>query len=127
MINQPYTPLPYTISPARGQALLSFAGRRMPDHLPLFETVKVEEVRAVNAPLPEADGPLPGPNLLFHGDCLSACAYLKSQNIKIDLVYIDPPYASGANYAKKIYLRNGGLLPVEGGDGAIGEELMYTH
>ena len=38
---QPHTPPPCTISPARGQALLSFEDRRMPEHMPLFETVKV--------------------------------------------------------------------------------------
>lgn len=44
-------------------------------------------------------------NLLLRGDCVSACAYLKANGIKIDLVYIDPPFASGADYAKKVYLR----------------------
>lgn len=44
-------------------------------------------------------------NLVLHGECLSACAYLKQQNIQIDLVYIDPPFASGADYAKKVYIR----------------------
>lgn len=126
MIPQPYQPLPYTISPARGQALLSFAGRRMPEYMPLFEVTKVEEVRAVQA----TTEPAAAPNLLLHGDCLSACAYLKANNIKVDLVYIDPPFASGANYAKKIYLRNSnggknGGSAVEGSDSAIGEELMY--
>ncbi|MEI6177914.1 MAG: site-specific DNA-methyltransferase, partial [Verrucomicrobiota bacterium] len=142
MIDQPYTPLPYTIPPARGQALLSFAGRRMPDHLPLFEVSKVEEVRP---PEPES-GELPGlseektpvaPGLLLHGDCLCACAYLKANNIKVDLVYIDPPFASGANYAKKIVLRNGtngngntkgngnGATAIEATDSPIGEEIMY--
>lgn len=101
MIPQPYKPLPYTLSPARGQALLNFEGRRMPEHLPLFEGTKVEEVRAAQA----SPAPAAAPNLLLHGDCLSACAYLKANNIKVDLVYIDPPFASGANYAKKIYLR----------------------
>ncbi|MGR3303612.1 MAG: DNA-methyltransferase [Candidatus Scalindua sp.] len=64
-------------------------------------------------------------NLLIQGDCLSACAYLKSKNIKIDLVYIDPPFASGANYAKKIYLRNGGKSEIDADDSSIGEEVMY--
>ena len=64
-------------------------------------------------------------NLLIQGDCLSACAYLKSQNTKVDLVYIDPPFASGANYAKKIYLRNGGGSKVEIDRTIIGEEIMY--
>jgi adenine-specific DNA-methyltransferase len=44
-------------------------------------------------------------NLVIRGECLSACAYLKSQNIQVDLVYIDPPFASGADYAKKVYIR----------------------
>ena len=44
-------------------------------------------------------------NLVIRGECISACAYLKDQNIKVDLVYIDPPFASGADYAKKVYIR----------------------
>lgn len=44
-------------------------------------------------------------NLVIRGECLTACAYLKKNNIKVDLVYIDPPFASGANYAKKVYIR----------------------
>lgn len=44
-------------------------------------------------------------NLVIRGECISACAYLKEKGIKVDLVYIDPPFASGADYAKKVYLR----------------------
>lgn len=44
-------------------------------------------------------------NLLIRGECISACAYLKEQGIKVDLVYIDPPFASGADYAKKVHIR----------------------
>lgn len=44
-------------------------------------------------------------NLVMRGDCLSACAYLKDKGQKVDLVYIDPPFASGADYAKKVYVR----------------------
>lgn len=47
----------------------------------------------------------PSENLVIRGECISACAYLKEQGIKVDLVYIDPPFASGADYAKKVYLR----------------------
>ena len=61
--------------------------------MPLYE---VEEIEKVNGG---------GDNLLIRGECVSACAYLKEQGIKVDLVYIDPPFASGADYAKKIYLR----------------------
>lgn len=47
----------------------------------------------------------PSENLVIRGECISACAYLKEQGIKVDLVYIDPPFASGADYAKKVHLR----------------------
>ena len=44
-------------------------------------------------------------NLVMRGECVSSCAYLKSKGITVDLVYIDPPFASGADYAKKVYIR----------------------
>ncbi len=123
-------PTQYNISPAKGQALLNFQGRRFPDKVELFETILIEQVRQKDKePKLKLDKQTElnadFTNLLIHGDCLSACAYLKSKNIKVDLVYIDPPFASGANYAKKIYLRNGGKTEVENNDNSIGEEIMY--
>lgn len=44
-------------------------------------------------------------NLLMRGECVSACAYLKEKGVLVDLVYIDPPFASGVDYSKKVYLR----------------------
>ena len=61
--------------------------------LPLYEVEKIESI-----------GNNPN-NLVLRGECLSACAYLKDKGIKVDLVYIDPPFASGADYAKKVYIR----------------------
>ncbi len=62
--------------------------------MPLYE-VKEEEPHGDHA----AD------NLLIRGECVSTCAYLKDRGITVDLVYIDPPFASGADYAKKVYVR----------------------
>ena len=62
--------------------------------MPLFEVEKIEEV-----------GSNPGSNLVIRGECLSACAYLKDKGETVDLVYIDPPFASGADYSKKVYIR----------------------
>ena len=117
------TPKQYNITPAKGQALLNFQGRRFPDKIDVFETELIEEVRNTKVKEQtlfdkETDLNSDFRNLLIQGDCLSACAYLKQQNIKVDLVYIDPPFASGANYAKKLYLRNGGKS-------TIGEEVMF--
>jgi len=125
-------PRPYSITPAKGQALLTFQGRRFPEKVDLFETDIMEEVRTAKhentlqyAGEKETQLNTDFRNLLIHGDCLSACAYLKSQNIRIDLVYIDPPFASGANYAKKIYLRNTDKSEINGDHNTIGEEIMY--
>lgn len=119
----------YNLSPARGQALLNFQGRIFPKSVELFETEVVEEVRQNRK---QAKLGLQSQlnsdfrNLLIHGDCLSACAYLKSKDIKVDLVYIDPPFASGADYAKKIFLRNGNRDEINNEDRTMGEEVMYS-
>ena len=123
-------PKKYNLSPAEGQALLSFQGRFYPETMNLFETDLVEEVKQ-KTKKPRLTGKEKElhpdfKNLLIQGDCLSACAYLKSKDIKVDLVYIDPPFASGANYAKKIYLRNGGKMNIENDVNSIGEEIMYS-
>ena len=55
--------------------------------------------------LSERVGQNPDRNLVLRGECVSACAYLKDRGVTVDLVYIDPPFASGADYAKKVYLR----------------------
>lgn len=62
--------------------------------MPLYE-VESQEVVGKNS----------NHNLVLRGECLSACAYLKEKGMKVDLVYIDPPFASGADYAKKVYIR----------------------
>lgn len=62
--------------------------------MPLYEMEQQERI-----------GENPNHNLVIRGECLSACAYLKDNGIQVDLVYIDPPFASGADYAKKVYIR----------------------
>jgi len=123
-------PKKYNLSPAEGQALLNFQGRLYPETVNLFETDLIEEVKQKTRKLKLAEKKKElhpdFKNLLIQGDCLSACAYLKSKDIKVDLVYIDPPFASGANYAKKIYLRNGGKMNIENDENSIGEEIMYS-
>lgn len=123
-------PKSYNLTPAKGQALLNFQGRLYPKRIDLFEADLIEEVKQKKNgqfKLEDKQKELNSDfkNLLIQGDCLSACAYLKANNIKVDLVYIDPPFASGANYAKKIYLRTNGRIEIESDDANIGEEIMY--
>lgn len=101
--------IPYYPEPIQGQAILNNFTRtqralkyrdnekvftRILRGMPLYEMETIETV-----------GKNPNGNLLIRGECISACAYLKQQGIKVDLIYIDPPFASGADYAKQIYLR----------------------
>lgn len=106
--------VPYFPDPVSGQAVLDNFVRtqrilryresdkvteRILRGMPLYEVVEQERVGEE-----ETD------NMIIHGECVSACAYLKEQGIKVDLVYIDPPFASGADYAKKVYIRRNPLV-----------------
>lgn len=101
--------VPYFKDPIEGQAILDNFTRtkrvlkyadndkiftRIERGMPLYEVDTTEIV-----------GNKDTENLVIRGECVSACAYLKNNNIKVDLVYIDPPFASGADYAKTVYVR----------------------
>lgn len=97
--------IPFYPEPIEGQAILNNFRRTLRykgandinAHLlrgmPLYEVQETEQVGSDSG------------NMVIRGECVSTCAYLKEQGISVDLVYIDPPFASGADYAKKIYLR----------------------
>jgi len=98
--------VPFIPEPVEGQAVLGNFNRilkykgaddvsmTLQRGMPLYEMEKQETVGE------NANG-----NMVIRGECVSACAYLKEQSIQVDLVYIDPPFASGADYAKKVYIR----------------------
>ena len=97
--------VPFVPEPIEGQAVLNFnrvlkykgvddTSMTLQRGMPLYEVEKIESV-----------GENTENNMVFRGECITTCAYLKEHGIQVDLVYIDPPFASGADYAKKIYLR----------------------
>lgn len=98
--------VPFIPEPVEGQAVLGNFNRilrykgadevsmTIQRGMPLYEMEKQETV-----------GKNPDGNLVIRGECVSACAYLKEQDVQVDLVYIDPPFASGADYAKQVYIR----------------------
>ena len=53
----------------------------------------------------EKEGDTDTDNMIIRGECRAACACRTEQGSPADLVYIDPPFASGADYAKKVYVR----------------------
>lgn len=101
-------------TPLEGQAVLGnfVRTRRLLDYRGNKDVVPVIERGMVKYNLlrEEPVGKNPDGNMVVRGDCVSTCAYLRDQGIKVDLVYIDPPFASGADYAKKVYLRHNPAL-----------------
>ena len=100
--------IPYTPEPIEGQALLDNFTRtlrykgnydikgKLVRGMPLYEMKTLETV---------GEAEKAKQNLVIRGECVSACAYLKEKGILVDLVYIDPPFASGADYSKTVYIR----------------------
>lgn len=100
--------IPYYPNTVEGQAILDNITRtqrvlRYRENDKVYDRIKrgmpyyeVEPIETIGEP---------SENLVIRGECISACAYLKEKGIKVDLVYIDPPFASGADYAKKVILR----------------------
>ncbi len=98
--------VPYSPEPIEGQALLNNFRRTLRykgdtevfNHvkrgMPYYKLEKIEQVGASE-----------NENMVIRGECLSTCAYMKEHGIEADLVYIDPPFASGADYAKQVYIR----------------------
>lgn len=99
--------VPYPVHALEGQAVLDNFVRtrrvlRYRDANQVYERIR-RGMPLYEVELKEGNGK--SDNIVMRGDCLSACAYLKEHDIKVDLVYIDPPFASGADYAKKVFVR----------------------
>lgn len=100
--------VPYFPNTLEGQALLDNFVRtkrilRYRDNDEVYERIQ-RGMPLYEMELEEQIGNNPN-NLLIRGECLSACAYLRENGITVDLIYVDPPFASGADYAKKVYIR----------------------
>lgn len=96
-------------------------GQRLSRGLPLYELRTEEQVEASNVPLSPVQSAQAAPNLIVHGECQAACAHLLATGQKVDLVYIDPPFASGANYGKKILMRRHPHATGEAAEGTVME------
>lgn len=100
--------VPYFPNTLEGQAVLDNFVRtkrvlRYRDNDQVIERVQ-RGMPLYEMELKEQNGQNPN-NLVIRGECLSACAYLRDKGIFVDLIYVDPPFASGADYAKKVYIR----------------------
>lgn len=116
------------ITPVKGRAMLNWVGKHPIDHVDYYPEQLVEVCDVEN---PEAEltyeNFLSGPNLVFQGDNKEILSTLLVQGFrgKIDLIYIDPPFASGADYVRKVALR-GRQEKLEAEGHSVTEQKQYT-
>lgn len=121
------------IAAAKGRPMLTWVGKRPLGSLPAFPAQLVEkfETAPVRTATPSTDWPAkyPAGGLLFHGDNKEVLAHLLANGFrgKVQLIYIDPPFDSGADYVRKVSLRGpAGSTKIDGTQYTLGEQIQYT-
>ena len=125
------------VSAAKGRPMLSWVGKKplryvsaLPAQLveicdPSGDLAKIKQ-RTMWLDWPSA---YPKSGLLFHGDNKEVLAHLLANGFRgrVSLVYIDPPFDSGADYVRKVQLRGvPGRTKVNGEHYALGEQIQYS-
>lgn len=131
-------PTEVTVSRAKGRPMLSWVGKKPLGRVTAFPAQHIEQFSAtdVTQPSPPAavdwskwPKDLPHGGLLYHGDNKEVLAHLLANGFRgqVKLIYIDPPFDSGADYVRKVQLRGPkGTIKVDGEDYALGEQVQYT-
>ncbi len=125
----------------KGRPMLNWVGKQPLDYIKSFPAQLVETFNPLASPLgrgvTEGDGvgnlsfkslEHNWQNLLFHGDNKEILGTLLNNGFrgKIDLIYIDPPFDSGADYIRKIELRGvKDKTKIEGEDYNYLEQTQY--
>jgi len=121
------------ITPAKGRPMLHWVGKKPLDYVKGFPAQLIEVFdplntkRIIEAPSYEElkDN---WQNLLFHGDNKEVLATLLELGFrgKVDLIYIDPPFKSGADYVRKVELRGlKNLGQIEEDEASVLQQTMY--
>ena len=132
------------ITSAKGRPMLTWVGKRPLSHVIAFPAQHVEIFSPTPIPSPLAgegagggesaiwhDWPAAYPKggLLFHGDNKEVLAHLLANGFrgKVNLIYIDPPFDSGADYVRNVSLRGAkGTMKIDGEGYTLGEQIQYT-
>lgn len=125
------------ISKAKGRPMLTWVGKRPLDRVKAYPAQHVETFAIKDPPVGAlakcdwSDWPdrFPRGGLLFHGDNKDVLAYLLANGFrgKVKLIYIDPPFDSGADYVRKVELRGKQkTAKIEGEEYTLGEQIQYT-
>ena len=128
-------PASVTIAQAKGRPMLVWVGKRPLSRVTAFPAQAVERFDAGDGPQVTRthwqDWPAAYPQggLLFHGDNKEVLAHLLANGFrgKVNLIYIDPPFDSGADYVRKVSLRGAtGSARIDGEQYTLGEQIQYT-
>lgn len=102
------------ISPIKGRPMLQWIGKKPLESIEYFPAQEKEMYGDLNAK---------EFNKLFWGDNLQVLSHLlKEYRGKIDLIYIDPPFDSKADYVRKVKIKG---QKVEGQQKGLLEEVQY--
>lgn len=116
------------IKPVKGRPMLHWVGKRPIDTISNYPAQLVDTYDVENPEKePTYDRFKDGSNLLFHGDNKEILSTLLVQGFrgKVDLIYIDPPFASGADYVREVALR-GKREKLEAEGHTVAEQIQYT-
>lgn len=123
------------IKTPKGRPMLHWEGKRPLRYVPALPAQHVEDYSSALPPAESLgywnDWPaaFPRTGLLFYGDNkeILACLLANGFRNKVKLVYIDPPFDSGADYIRKVQLRGANRSEKLDGEGySIGEQIQYT-
>ncbi|MEP7359451.1 MAG: site-specific DNA-methyltransferase, partial [Anaerolineales bacterium] len=114
--------------------MLTWVGKRPLAQVTAFpaqhiETYSVSEAVTDPVAWPHWPAAYPQGGLLFHGDNKEVLAHMLSNGFRgqVQLIYIDPPFDSGADYVRKVQLRGvAGTAKLNGETYALGEQIQYT-
>lgn len=116
------------ITKAKGRPMLTWVGKKPLRQVTAYPAQLVERFHPLPEPERGAGGEVAG-GLLFHGDNKDVLAWLLANGYRgrVNLVYIDPPFDSGADYVRKVTLRGAsGVAKLDGEEYTLGEQTQYS-
>lgn len=124
---------PVKLTPAKGRPMLNWVGKQPLDRVVAFPAQLVErfdpQSGGTSQEFPAYENWQDHPQgLLFYGDNkdVLACLLANGYRGKVNLIYIDPPFDSGANYVRSVELRGIKTSKIDGEQYSLGEQIQYS-
>ena len=126
-----------TVAKAKGRPMLTWVGKKPLARVKAYPAQAIERFDATTGQPEKLQGvdwsdwpkDLPHGGLLYHGDNKDVLAHLLANGFrgKVKLIYIDPPFDSGADYVRKVQLRGAkGTVKIDVEEYTLGEQVQYS-